>query len=256
MRKYILILIFLMGIKSLYSQDLVPIAEKYIVRSVSGKVEYQHPLVPNLWIKVTSGNIFNQNIRIRVPSRSTLVISDSINVYELPTGLDDNIKNLVLAENVIIHSLQEILAEEERKRQENKKTESDKTTFGINANAGGVIPLGNALDLSGPSLNFEFTINNFYSIVNINLPIQNSVGFGILGIFNYLWNTKIGDFYIGGGLGYTYHENHFFSFGANIGYKFITSFGMFFNVGGYIGGKISEDFMLDVRPVLGVGYLF
>ena len=73
---------------------------------------------------------------------------------------------------------------------------------------------------------------------------------------HYLWNSKIGDFYLGGGLGYTYFTNHFFTFGANVGYRYVTSFGMYLGAGAYIGGKYYDKFELDLRPILGVGYVF
>ena len=110
--------------------------------------------------------------------------------------------------------------------------------------------------MGSPYTGIDLIKNNFYSIINISIPIENNIGFGFSGIFNYLWKSKIGDFYLGGGLGYTYHTNHFFTFGANAGYRFVTSFGMFFNAGGYIGGKINDGFELDIKPVLGVGYVF
>ena len=249
MKKIIfIIVIFLLGIYSLYSQDLITNRIRYTVNSVSGKVEFQHPNVSNLWIKVTQGNNFNQDIRIRVPSNASLILSDvDNNIFEIKQSLEGRISSLIIGEN----------DEEALAKRRLSSIDSDKMFFGINANAGGVIPLGNTLDPSGPSLNFEFIKNNFYSIVNVNLPIQNNtVGFGFSGIFNYLWKSKIGEFYLGGGLGYTYQDNHFLTFGANAGYRFITSFVMFFNAGGYIGGKINDAFTLDIRPVLGAGYLF
>ena len=136
------------------------------------------------------------------------------------------------------------------------KKKSEKTNFGLNANAGGLIPLGETLTASGPSVNFEFIKNNFYSIVNLNIPIEDTVGFGFLGIFIYLWKSKIGDFYLGGGVGYTYHSDHFFTFGASAGYRYVTSFGMYFGAGAYIGGKINDGIKLDIRPNLGIGYVF
>ena len=62
---------------------------------------------------------------------------------------------------------------------------------------------------------------------------------------------------MGGGLGYTYlDENNFFTFGANAGYRYVTSFGMYFSLGGYFGGMLSEEISLDLKPLLGIGYLF
>ena len=139
----------------------------------------------------------------------------------------------------------------------NTLIDSEKLLFGINANAGGLIPLG-AIKSSGPSINLEFLKGNFLSIINLNVSIENekNFGFGFSGLFNYLWKSKIGDFYLGGGLGYLFQEDHYFTFGANVGYRYITSFGMYFNIGGYIGGKISNSFILDIRPVVGAGYNF
>jgi len=128
--------------------------------------------------------------------------------------------------------------------------------IGINVNGGGLIPLGNKIRSGGPSVNVEFIKKNFYSLVNLSIPIQHNVGFGFSGIFNYLWNSKIGDFYLGGGLGYTYHTYHFFTFGVSAGYRFVTSFGMYFGAGAYIGGKINNVITLDIKPILGIGYVF
>ena len=138
--------------------------------------------------------------------------------------------------------------------------EKEKMTFGINANAGGTIPLGDTLTPGGPAVNFDFIKGNFYSFINLSIPLEyknKNIGFGFLGVFNYLWNSKIGDFYLGGGLGYEYLTNHFFTFGANAGYRFVTSFGMYLGAGAYVGGKINKDnFDLDIRPILGFGYVF
>ena len=131
-----------------------------------------------------------------------------------------------------------------------------KLKIGIYANAGGAIPLGDELIPGGPSVNVELIKNNFYSVINLSVPIEGDVGFGFSGLFNYLWKSKIGDFYLGGGLGYTYHTYHFFTFGASAGYRFVTSFDVFFSAGVYIGGRINEDFELDIKPILGAGYVF
>jgi len=133
---------------------------------------------------------------------------------------------------------------------------NNKPSVGINVNAGGLIPLGDTLESGGPSLNVEFIKNSFYSVINLSLPIQNGIGVGFSGLFHYLWKSRIGDFYLGGGLGYTYHNFHFFTFGVNAGYRYATSFGMFFIAGAYIGGKLNDGFDLDFRPVLGAGYSF
>ena len=134
---------------------------------------------------------------------------------------------------------------------------SNKLIVGINANAGGLIPLGETIKSGGPSVNIEFIRNSFYSIINLSVPIEgDNIGFGFSGIFNHLWKSKIGGFYLGGGIGYTYQKEHFFTFGANVGYRFVTSIGMYFNTGGYIGGKVNEGITLDIKPILSVGYNF
>ena len=136
--------------------------------------------------------------------------------------------------------------------------ETEPLTFALSTNAGEAIPIGE-LTPGGISVNFEFIKNNFYSFMNLSVPIiykTKDVGFGFTGNFNYLWKSKIGDFFLGGGLGYTYLENHFFIFGANAGYRFVTSSGMYFSVGGFIGGEFSKEFSLYFNPILGVGYTF
>jgi hypothetical protein len=90
-------------------------------------------------------------------------------------------------------------------------------------------------------------------------------GFGVLLIFNGFWPNRIGGFYLGGGMGIVYQsryaqitEEYIFSLGANIGFKFITSIGLCFRVGGYLGvafgGYAGSHF--DFRPDLSFGWNF
>ena len=232
------IVFILLGINYANAQDSITLVERYTVKSVIGRVKFLHHYVDNYWLSVNVGTRFTPNTRIRVPLKATLVLSDGNNKFVIPAGMEGKISSFILGDNNEIVVLQK------------------DTHIGINANAGGLIPLGDTLESGGPSFNFELIKNKFYSNINLSIPFDNGVGFGFSGIFNYIWKNKIGDFYLGGGLGYTYHNNHFFTFGANVGYRFVTSFGMFFNAGGYVGGKINDSIELDIRPILGIGYVF
>jgi len=250
--------------------SVITISDRYSVESVTGRVHFLHQFVDNYWIRVTEGNNFHKSTSIRIASRSSIVLSDGIYVITIPAGMGGRIDSIIEknidALNIIDYDYfkaeeakarAEKIAEKDRaKNQKTTESNSDKLIVGINANAGGLIPLGNTLKQNGPSFNIEFIKNSFYSNISFSIPIQDNIGFGFSSIFNYLWKSKIGDFYLGGGLGYTYHTNHFFTFGANVGYRFVTSFGMYFSAGGYIGGRMNDNIELDIRPLLGMGYSF
>ena len=68
--------------------------------------------------------------------------------------------------------------------------------FGVNANAGGFITSGLG---GGPSMNIELGKGHFTSEINLIFPAG---GFGGLAAFNGFWPSRIGGFYLGGGIGY------------------------------------------------------
>ncbi|MDR0473778.1 MAG: hypothetical protein LBH43_08950, partial [Treponema sp.] len=78
----------------------------------------------------------------------------------------------------------------------------DKLTFAFNANGGGALLAGTSMPGAGPSLCFEFSKGKFNTEINLIIPVGYSVGFGGLATFNYFWHSRIGGFYLGGGLGY------------------------------------------------------
>ena len=119
----------------------------------------------------------------------------------------------------------------------------DKFIFGFNVSPVGVAPL-----MSGPMVNLEFGKGNFNSEINLILPGVNRLGGGFLATFNYFWHSRIGDGYIGGGIGFSTYKNggdmHLFwnptmifslPFGINGGYKFVTRSGVYFRTGGFLG---------------------
>jgi hypothetical protein len=138
--------------------------------------------------------------------------------------------------------------------------------FGINANAGGALGYiwGGA---SGAAINIELGKGNFNSEINLIFPIG---GFGSLFTFNGFWPSKIGGFYLGGGIGFSFFEtygvigaeggdssgysdsygnyhsgdsyskdiyDYYTAFslpvGLNIGYKFVTKSGLYFRTGAF-----------------------
>ena len=160
----------------------------------------------------------------------------------------------------------------------NDKMFPEPLSIGINANAGGAIPLGK-LGASAPSINVEFTKGNFNSEINIIYSIDmkdkrnggnEPMGGGILATFNYLLDTRIGQFYFGGGAGYIFNikkgedVRHDIIFGVNINYRYPLSSGMYFCVGPFVGGRflfdgdfdVKDDLKLYLKPNVGVGYSF
>jgi hypothetical protein len=129
----------------------------------------------------------------------------------------------------------------------------DKLNFGFSINPGGLLGYGS-------SLCFEFTKGNLNTEINVILPFGFTglltrmihPGFGGLLTFNYFRPSRLGGVYAGGGLGYIWHQEwylvddynpdsyddfdvHVFTFGLNIGYKFVTRSGIYFRTGGYLG---------------------
>lgn len=157
---------------------------------------------------------------------------------------------------------------------ENTAIDPNKFIFGINANAGGA--LGYAWGGStGTGINIELGKGKFNSEINLMFPIG---GFGILITFNGYWHSRIGGFYLGGGIGYIwqadshdsrewcsgcndYHggiyDSHLNVIGLNIGYKFITSSGVYFRTGVFIAGGFdwaSWDGAFFIKPDLAIGW--
>jgi hypothetical protein len=144
----------------------------------------------------------------------------------------------------------------------NTAMDPNKFTFGINANAGGAL----GYIWGGPSgfgINIELGKGKFNSEINIMFPTG---GFGILATFNGFWPSKMGGFYLGGGIGFSSYEVYgyileydpYYSYnpytgtysggysyrsryytaisvpvGLNIGYKFVTQSGLYFRTGAF-----------------------
>jgi hypothetical protein len=139
---------------------------------------------------------------------------------------------------------------------------SEKLTFGVNANPGGAVR-------EGPSLSLEFNKGKFYSQVDFILPFlgMNSAadfGFGALATFNYFNGTDKGGYYFGGGAGVIYETYKSFNAfiltgGLNAGYKFVMASGLFFRTGAFLGAGYnghSGDMALYIKPDTAVGYSF
>jgi len=170
-------------------------------------------------------------------------------------------------------------------RPDNTAIDQNKFIFGVNANAGGALNYiwGGP---SGASVNFEFGRGNFNSEINLSFPIG---GFGFLATFNRFWHGRIGGFYLGGGLGYSFYnsrsrievpspdyeqgsntyyhgeetsktKNHSLAIGLNIGYKFVTKSGVYFRTGIFTGFDFGYlwnwGFTLPayIKPDLAIGW--
>ena len=165
-----------------------------------------------------------------------------------------------------------------------------KLNFGISLNLAGFIPwAGNGLSLSA-----DFTKGRFNSIIDIHS------GFGILRSMMYDWNGshffgvssnfhyfhpgRIGGFYVGVMLEYSfgwceiydyeerghggyddegnyysgmkYDPSHRFGLAGSIGYKFVTSSGVYFRTGFTGGWSFGKGAGLIARPDLSIGYNF
>jgi len=160
-----------------------------------------------------------------------------------------------------------------KKRVSNSAIDQDKFIFGVNANAGGAL----SYIWQGPPgfcLNFEFGKGNFNSEINLTFPIG---GFGFLATFNRFWHSRIGGFYLGGGLGYSffdivhrldgeeidyydYYMANSITVGINTGYKFVTRSGVYFRTGIFIGGDFGyllneNTFPIYIKPDLAIGWM-
>jgi hypothetical protein len=163
----------------------------------------------------------------------------------------------------------------------------NKFTFGINANAGGAL----GYILEGPSgfgVNIELGKGRFNSEINLMFPTG---GFGALFTFNGFWPSRIGGFYLGGGIGfsayvtygildrgpqpeqssdtgnyydggrreeYGYYTALSIPVGLNIGYKFVTKSGLYFRTGAFAAfdiGCIFDDILpVYFKPDLAIGW--
>ena len=140
----------------------------------------------------------------------------------------------------------------------------DKFVFGFNAN-----PIG-LLSTFGPTVGFELGKGGFNTEINLMFPsaglIGKNSGFGGLATFNRFWHSRIGGFYLGGGMGYTkvnlqrrysFSESYYqtypiFIFGANAGYKFVTRSGIYFRTGSFVGYGVGWGFY--AKPDLTIGW--
>ncbi|MCL2758877.1 MAG: hypothetical protein FWD22_01550 [Treponema sp.] len=165
-----------------------------------------------------------------------------------------------------------------RNRSNTTAMDPNELTVGINLNPAG-------LSLFGPSLCIEFTKGSFNSEINLIYPLSwalgTYVGAGGLVTFNYFKHSPIGGFYVGGGIGYTWaidyisyqfgdslyywdwdyrrQDWHLLTFGANIGYKFVTQSGMYYRTGVFAGAGVDfgyYGFIPYFKPDLTIGYCF
>jgi hypothetical protein len=167
--------------------------------------------------------------------------------------------------------------------------EPDKLYFSLSADPSGFL-------LYGPLVLTEFAKNHFNAQAYVSFPsiglLVKADGFGIGAgaSLNYLWQTALGAFYLGGLIDYSGYKVYIpgltrmsngkytdgkydyssenlwessYSFAVNLGYKFVLSSGMYFNTGGNIGVKITDDlrnhavkFNFFARPSPSVGYNF
>jgi len=164
--------------------------------------------------------------------------------------------------------------------QKNPNLESPKTTaidtdkfiFGINANAGGALGYLTG-GSSGPGINVELGKGHFNTEINLMIP---NGGFAGLVTFNGFFPSKIGGFYLGGGIGVgsSYESNiveveDFYGvhrveesgyalsipFGLNIGYKFVTKSGLYFRTGVFLGYDFFwQHIPVYFKPDLAIGW--
>ena len=148
-----------------------------------------------------------------------------------------------------------------------------KWNIGVSLNMAGFIPfVGNGLSVSA-----DFTKGRF----NTKIDIHSGFGvlqsmfecphlFGISANFHYFHPSRIGGFYAGVMLDYSfirdniryndyddyYDEWHQFGLAGNFGYKFVTPSGVYFRTGAAVGWFFGEESFLLVRPDLSIGYNF
>jgi hypothetical protein len=163
----------------------------------------------------------------------------------------------------------------------NTAMDANKFIFGINANAGGFL---GALTggSSGAGMNIELGKGNFNTEINLMLPTG---GFAGLVTFNGFWPSKIGGFYLGGGIGYGAYETYGYigrkqvddrygyhyedeyenytaislPVGLNIGYKFVTKLGLYFRTGIFLGYDFfwfesGYGIPIYIKPDLAIGW--
>jgi hypothetical protein len=87
------------------------------------------------------------------------------------------------------------------------------------------------------------------------------VGFSTLVTFNGFWPSKIGGFYLGGGIGFTYGSGfESIPIGFNIGYKFVTKSGLYYRTGAFAGFNLfgllfdNWDEPVYFKPDLAIGW--
>jgi hypothetical protein len=167
--------------------------------------------------------------------------------------------------------------------------EPDRLYFSISADPSGFL-------LYGPLVATEFARNHFnaqiyFSFPSIGLLVESDgFGMGAGACLNYLWHTRLGAIYLGGLIDYSGYEVNIpglikmpdgkytdgkydyssenlwessYTFAVNLGYKFVLSSGVYFNTGGNIGVKMTDDvrnhevkFDFFARPSTSVGYNF
>jgi len=152
----------------------------------------------------------------------------------------------------------------------------DKLNFGISANPAGLL-------LRGPSICLELTKGHFNTELNLIFPagLQTNfnICFGGLLTVNYFWPSRIGGAYLGGGIGYSFefyekkdwvddsyydddgnwvvegHQAHGYDSyhslfaGINAGYKFVTSSGLYFRTGAFVGFDFGIFLDKKIPPV-------
>jgi len=125
-------------------------------------------------------------------------------------------------------------------------------TIGMNLNMVGFIPYA-----SGNSVCIELGKGNLNCEINAIFPYSHSIGgFGSLLTVNYFGHSRIGGFYAGGGIGFSFYQDERISFttGLNIGYKFVTRKGLYFRTGGFIGYDFSNNnFPIYFKPDIAIG---
>jgi len=136
---------------------------------------------------------------------------------------------------------------------------TDKFLFAFNANAGSLLSYNGIV---GPSLCIELGYNGWFSEINFLFPLYG--GFGISITSNGFWHSKIGGFYLGGGLEFIFPLTNdggwYYPLGLNSGYKFVTKSGIYFRTGIFAGVGLVYDHDLSVefalKPNLTIGYFF
>jgi hypothetical protein len=148
---------------------------------------------------------------------------------------------------------------------QNTAIDPNRVIFGINANAGGALGyiLGGA---AGTGVTIELGKGRFNSEISLMFPIG---GFGFLAAFNGFWPSRIGGFYLGGGVGFSFYSawDYYYDeatmatslpLGLNIGYKFVTPSGLYFRTGVFagfdFGWLFSWGMPVYIKPDLAVGW--